>query len=79
MLFTTRKEIIEFLMVYLPEYIKNESYYDKLKFLINFYECKCTDCNGNDSISECELEKKYYMMNDDQYQKFENVLMNTHL
>ena len=38
MLFTTRKEIIEFLMVYLPEYIKNESYYDKLKFLINFYE-----------------------------------------
>jgi len=75
----TRRDIIENLIIDIPEYLKNESYLNKLNFLISFYECKCTDCNGDDPISECKLEKRYFINKDDEYQKFENVIMNTRL
>lgn len=27
------------------------------------YNCDCTDCGGNDSCKDCEIEKDYYSKN----------------
>lgn len=60
---TSRKEI--------QDYILNQYYNIDLKkidisiisLLKILYNCDCTDCGGNDSYKECEIEKDYYSKN----------------
>ena len=57
---TTRQEIIKYIA---------EQYYDlnfnimkepPFKLLSILYNCKCTDCGGNDNTGVCLIEKDYY-------------------
>ena len=54
---TTRQEIIS-------EKIKElqlcDNNYSKIKLLSILYNCKCTDCGGNDNTGACLIEKDYY-------------------
>ena len=43
-----------------------------LSLLKILYHCNCTDCGGNDSCKECEIEKDYYSKNK-KYKKFTYV------
>lgn len=39
------------------------------KILAFLYNCKCTDCGGNDNIADCKIEKDYY----DKVNKFTEI------
>jgi hypothetical protein len=58
--YVSRKEMIRFILSQYPDYIQNEDYKNQNLFIISQLRCVCTDCNGNDSISECKIESYYF-------------------
>ena len=36
--------------------------------------CVCTDCNGNDSISECKIETYYFELKNSKLPKIHNTI-----
>lgn len=58
--YVSRKEMVKFILSQYPEFIQNEDYKNQNLFIISQLGCVCTDCNGNDSISECKIESYYF-------------------
>lgn len=56
----TRMQIMDCLLEDFPNFYANEDTQTKRKFLSQFYECKCTDCGGNDAVNDCKLETIYF-------------------
>lgn len=58
--FKTRRYIIDDLIKQYALQLIEKNYTDKTKFLKHIFKCDCTDCGGNISVGECNLEIKYY-------------------
>ena len=59
--FKTRRIIIDSLIkTYTTIKFLENDYPQKTRFLSKKLNCKCTDCGGQNSISSCNLEDKYY-------------------
>ena len=71
MAFVQRSEIVTELLETFPVYLKNEDRYTKMRFLSEHYGCKCTDCDGHDSVMACKIEEAYCQL--------EKVIQNTEL
>ena len=56
----SRRNMIDYLISKMPEYLMNEDYKTKTKFLNEEVKCICTDCGGEDSLGNCKLEDKYF-------------------
>ena len=72
--YVSRKEMIKYLITQYPKYIQNEDYKNQSLFIISQLGCVCTDCNGNDSISECKIETYYFELKNSKLPKIHNTI-----
>jgi|SaaInlStandDraft_2_1057019.scaffolds.fasta_scaffold306678_2 hypothetical protein len=57
-----RKSIVEYLIqtTNSPHILTADKFKEKNIYLINKFNCNCTDCNGSDSLGPCKVEELYY-------------------
>jgi hypothetical protein len=63
----TRKDMFYYLIKYFTNYDGPSNTQNMCRFLAKEMLCDCSDCGGNDSIGECEIENEYH-------KHFENVI-----
>ena len=72
MIYASRPTIIEHMIAQFPDYLLNEPETEQIRFLSNYYNCKCSDCNGNDHCCKCNVEEAYYKLFAIPYPKYDN-------